>query len=241
MKQFLKFSTFLIILFSFVSCKKENTDLQSNQASALEPQNKPEWSVLNRINVHANGFLVFAKRNDLLEYSKLINSPSKELTLKYLSSKGFEQKPANLSITSREGDDPYATVFDSNGLLQVEDILMKISNDEKFFYIVKEQNLDPAVYTKLLAELYDELKMNKINVDRVNENFNMFAVIDYTPFGINEPLITTAEKRPCIGTGVVTHNMVNGCHYTCLQNYFLWIPVGPEFACTAATGCGGAF
>ena len=97
------------------------------------------------------------------------------------------------------------------------------------------------MYTKLLAELYDELKMNKINVDRVNENFNMFAVIDYTPFGINEPLITTAEKRPCIGTGVVTHYLVNGCHYTCLQNYFLWIPVGPEFACTTATGCGGAF
>jgi|LakMenEpi03Aug12_release.lakeMendotaPanAssembly.Ray.scaffolds.fasta_scaffold204634_3 hypothetical protein len=57
----------------------------------------------------------------------------------------------------------------------------------------------------------------------------------------NEPLITTAEKRPCIGTGVVTHYLVNGCHYTCLQNYFLWIPVGPEFACTTATGCGGAF
>lgn len=187
-----------------------------------------------------------------MEYSKVINSSSKEFALESLSSKGFQQKTTTLAMTSRDEDSPYYTVFDQDGLFQVGDILMKLSSDEKFFYIVKEQNLDPEVYAKLLAEFYDELKMNKINVDRVNEDFDMFSLVDYTPFGINEPEIAISEKRPCIGSAPGDdqcngfHNAVTDvCSTTCCpttNHYFLWIYTGTTVGGNCSTtivSCGG--
>lgn len=47
-------------------------------------------------------------------------------------------------------------------------------------------------------------------------------------------------NRPCIGTGTVTHTSVNGCTWTCQQDYFLWIAVGSEYGCTEPV-CGGSF
>lgn len=46
--------------------------------------------------------------------------------------------------------------------------------------------------------------------------------------------------RPCIGTGTVTITGVNGCTTTCLQDYFLWIPVGPVYSCGEPV-CGSQF
>jgi len=46
--------------------------------------------------------------------------------------------------------------------------------------------------------------------------------------------------RPFIGTGKVTHNLGNGCSYTCNQNYFFWIKTGAETGCTTPV-CSGAF
>ncbi|MBS1762786.1 MAG: hypothetical protein JSR00_07915 [Bacteroidetes bacterium] len=68
-------------------------------------------------------------------------------------------------------EDPYMGYFDQNGMLQISDILLKISSDENFLYIVKEQNLDAEIYDKLISEILDEMKMNKINIDMLEEDF----------------------------------------------------------------------
>lgn len=242
MKIIFKINTFMIVLFLFTSCKKENVNGINNQSSILQNENNLDNSVLSRISVHSNGYLVFNNKNDLLEFGKLLNSPSKKVALNSVISKGFHQKYSPLSVASKEEEDPYKIIFDQNGLLQVGDILMKISSDEKFFYIVKEQYLDPEVYVKLISEFYDELKMDKINVDRINEDFDLFALIDYTPFGINEPEYKGEEKRPFWGTGTVNHyDEISGCHWTCHKNYMFWIGVSSEYGCTEPSGCTGPF
>lgn len=220
------------LFFVIESCKKENSS-QLVSDSNLQKQS----SVLNRISVSPNGYLVFNNRKDLKEYSDLIHSDNKQLVISQLISKGFQKKQKATSYFAKgdSDEDPYIEFFDQDGLLQVEDILIKISSDEKFFYIVKEQNLDPDVYSKFLSEFYDELKMDKINVDRLNEDFDMFALIDYTPFGINEPEFAVEEKRPCIGsttTNYYPQPIANGdgtCqfwHQPIMHHYFLWIHTG---------------
>ena len=74
MQNILKLCFLYIILCLVSSCKKENSNTQSNQPKSLQFQNKNDETVLNRITVHSKGYLVFANRNDLVEYSKLINS-----------------------------------------------------------------------------------------------------------------------------------------------------------------------
>jgi hypothetical protein len=94
--------------------------------------------------------------------------------------------------------------------------------------------LDPELYNKLLSEFYDELKMDKINVDRINQDFDMFALVDYKAFGINEPEIGVTERRPCIGsTHSNLYSQVSNGDGTCTfyhqpvsHHYFLWIHTG---------------
>lgn len=103
---------------------------------------------------------------------------------------------------SKMEEDPYMGYFDQNGMLQISDILLKISSDENFLYIVKEQNLDAEIYDKLISEILDEMKMNKINIDRLEEDFDLFTFMDLTPFGINEPEYAQKDKIPFIGKNV---------------------------------------
>lgn len=119
--------------------------------------------------------------------------------------------------------------------MQIEDILIKISSNEKFLYIIKEQNLDPDLYSKLLNETYDELKMDKINVNRLEENFDLLAMVDYTPFGINEPETSTGKPRPMFGhTDIpVTQWVPTNTPGTCyiwqtywVTHYYFWIGDG---------------
>lgn len=168
-----------------------------------QPENLQSQSVtsdfsLNNITVSSKGYLMFHSVNDIVAYSKLLNSSSRDSVLSNLQSKGFLKK-STIYMYSKEGDDPYNLYFDEDGLMQVEDILIKISSNEKFLYIIKEQNLDPELYSKLISEIYDELKMDKINVDRLEENFDLLGMVDFTPFGINETENTSGNKRPMFG------------------------------------------
>ena len=157
---------------------------------------------------------------------------------------------------SKDGDDPYDVYFDQDGLMQVEDILIKISSNEKFLYIIKEQNLDPELYNKLISEIYDELKMDKINVDRLEESFDLLGMVDYTPFGINEPEITNEDKRPMFGSQGHTYTVTDpafyntqtgGCQqctntYSYTTTYIFWIGFNssPEFTgqtCASVPSC----
>lgn len=245
MKLILKICSVLLILLSLESCKKQNDNSLLTQTSEYKSQSKPDESIISRIKIDPKGFLVFPNRDGLMEYGKLITSSARQSTLDDLKARGFQTKTLN-SASSREGEDPYATVFDQNGLLQVGDILMKISSDKKFFYIVKDQNLDPTVYAELIAEFYDQLKMDKINVDRINQAFDMFSLIDYTPFGINEPEIAISDKRPCIGTvhGIACNQSTNvytgDCINTCCAfstHYFFWIETGTTWGDCTNSAC----
>lgn len=216
----------LIFTVSFIaSCKKEN-------AVGSEKMYSSHDEICN-FKVDKRGFLIFASIEDILKFNKFLNNGNKEKIIDEIMTKGFKIRKNSSTLFSRSSDSPYNYYFDENGLLQVGDLLLKISHDDKFLYVVKEQNLDPIVYEKLLLETFDELTMNKINVNRLEENFNLLALMDFTPFGINEPENTGFDKRPMFGTTTTLEhycipNALNpgfcDCgDYEIIHHYAFWI------------------
>ena len=82
----------LLAIFGFQSCKKENNAVKPKQPENLQAEKVDPNSVLSKIKVNANGYLVFSSRNDLVAYGKLMNSSTRDLVLSSLHSKGFTKK-----------------------------------------------------------------------------------------------------------------------------------------------------
>lgn len=130
-----------IALFSLIflfSCKKESIKENANLDATTT-------DIIN-MKVSPKGYLIFPSVQDLLKYDKALSSESKNLIVHNLALKGFKHRDLSNSLFARDQDSPYNYYFDTDGLMQIANVLIKISDDDKFLYIVKEQNLDPEVY-----------------------------------------------------------------------------------------------
>jgi len=218
-------------LFSIVSlntsCKKESI----NQ-STIEPVAK------SNVILTSNGYLKFPTQQSIIEFGqKLMNPNKKQDALAELTRMGFKNRGLNASVTGRDPNSIYSLIFDENGMLEVDNIIMKITDDDKFIYTLKEELASPDAYAKLLQEIYDGFKMNKINVERkLEEDFSLIDFTSENPFGKLEELYSGAGKRHMFGSQQHTYNVVDPAFYnlygTCTQctntysyttTYIFWI------------------
>lgn len=212
------------------SCKKEvnvnNSSDKKNLNSKID------------VSVSSKGYLNFKTSDDIIKYGLAIkNADNFDSLLSVLKTNGFKCRSHRASMYARGTNSVYDLIFNEEGLVQVDDVIMKITSDEKFLYTLKVEYSNPETFEKLLAEIYDGLKMNKINVDRkLTEEFNLIDFTSENPFGKLESLYNETEKRrPMFGT--VTNNFTTTSYgynvygqcqecthsYTQTVTYVFWI------------------
>lgn len=235
MKKTLIFSLFVAILFT-TSCKKENTTTENESKNEIQ----------DGVSVNSKGYLVFQSSKALIEFGKKLNSKKSDHTLADLQEKGFKNRSMKSSLLqARNSNSIYSLIFNEDGLLQVDDIILKITDDDKFLYTLKEEFSNPETYNKLVNEIYDSNKMNKINVDRSLEiDFDLVEYTDENPFGEFENLYGAQQNRPMFGTkdkeidqpDPAFYNPLGQCkqctqHYVQTVTYIFWIafPGEPQF------------
>jgi hypothetical protein len=229
MRKSIKLVYIFALLLLISSCRKEkNVDV------ALNVQN---FDTKIDVTVTPKGHLFFKTSNDIVKYGLAIkNSNTFDSLLSDLKEKGFKCRNQRTSINARESNSVYNLIFNEEGLVQVDDVIMKITSDDKFLYTLKEEYSNSETFDKLLAEIYDGLKMNKINVDRkLTEEFNFIDFTAENPFGKLESLYNETGKRPMFGT--VTNNFTTTSYgynvygqcqqcthsYTQTVTYVFWI------------------
>ena len=189
--------------FFTISCKKESNPIETGN----------ELGVANGVIVNSRGYLSFKSSNDIVEFGKRLNSSKKESIMSDLRKKGFKSR-SNSSSFSRAPNSIYNLIFNEEGLLQVDDVIMKITDDDKFLYTLKEGISDSVTFNKLLNEIYDGLKMNKINVDRsLLEEFNLIDFTAENPFGELEALYNADQKRPMFGGATILSSDTDPAFY----------------------------
>jgi hypothetical protein len=226
--KFLVIPIFMMVV--FFSCKKDNSLKVVSDEEVLR--------VKKEVSVSSSGYLIFSKAEDIVKFGKLLVIDNDEKLLHELKADGFKSRKANQTDLARNPNSIYSSIFNAQGLLQVNDVIMKITDDDKFLYTVIQQYADAATMTNLINEVYDPIKMNKINVDR--ELTTNFSLLDFTvanPFGTLEALTNrTAPNRPMFGsrtrswssTTETGYNAIGQCvsyttDYSQTTTYIFWI------------------
>jgi hypothetical protein len=174
---------------------------------------------------------------------KLFSTETGDSVIASLKEKGFQNRTSKVSARNGNPNSAYNQIFNSDGLLQVGNILLKISIDDQFIYSLKQEFSTPEAFNNLLSEVYDAARMNKIVVDRnIYDNFNFDAFSQQNPHGIQESLVGgSVEKRPMFGTTHTTgteapygtpliNHLYGGCHQMMCTpvhhtQYVFWIGV----------------
>lgn len=219
----------LLATFFIVSCSKNGREPQATELSKLN-------GIEKTVAVSKTGFLVFATLKDAVAFNNLLTKTNKEDVFAYLVEKGFKRRKYSAQSRSAEEslDSTYNVYFNEDGLVQLENIIMKISGDEKFIYTMTEENLTNETLAEIITESYNAGIMNKITLGRqFDVDFDIKLFITEHPNGIIEnPSNGAARTRPMFGT-------VTGCfetwyhdpisdetvynHTTTSDSYFFWI------------------
>lgn len=193
MKKTLLGSILLCGILFFSSCKKDNSQNQEMETTA--PNN-------NAVSISPKGYLNFNSTSDLIAFSKkLFNPNTKENVIADLAEKGFKNRKLNIASRNSDPASPYNLIFSSDGLLEVDNVIMKITDDDKFIYTLKEEYANGTTFNNLVNEVFDALRMNKINVDRnATAQFNFAEFMTQNPNGQQEALNNAGLRRPMFGT-----------------------------------------
>ncbi len=177
----------LLIFFSLpcflVSCKKTNSDLTVSEKTS---------NLTDRISVSKTGFLVFKNTATVVEYCKVLKTPQGKDVLNSLISKGFKSRDVqvqkgNLSNVGNDGEDIYSQYFSSTNFLQVANVILRISDDHKKLLTAKENVVSSAVMSAMEAGIFDAQTMNKLNVERAeNQSFDLVEYSNTHPNGVVE-------------------------------------------------------
>lgn len=116
---------------------------------------------------------------------------------------------------------------------------MKITDDDKFIYTLKEEYANGTTFDNLVNEVFDALTMNKINVDRnATAQFNFSEFMSQNPNGRQEALNNAGLRRPMFGHTdvIVTQWVSTGSPGTCyfwqshyITNYVFWVNTGSHW------------
>ncbi len=233
-------SIFMTVL--FFSCKKDNLQNPIEEEEVL--------TVKNGVSVSSRGYLVFKTVDEMVRFGKLLIIDKDEKLLTELKNDGFKSRKANETDFSRNPNSIYSTIFNAQGLLQINDVIMKITDDDLFLYTLLQQYADAATMTNLINEVYIPTKMNKINVDReLTENFSLIDFTAENPYGKLEALNGgTAGRRPMFGNQSQPHTVYNPdiynpgmCSWTTtpyITTYVFWVNVGGHWGQVTASGYG---
>jgi hypothetical protein len=143
---------------------------------------------------------------------------------------------------SSDSTSPYDLIFNFDGLLEIDNVILKISDDEKFIYTLKEDYVNTTTFNNLVSEIFDAMTMNKINTDRnVSSEFNFSEFMIQHPSGVEEARTNANLRRPMFGQTTTTannvpigtgqYNIVTGgcdqtvCEVTHHTQYIFWINV----------------
>jgi hypothetical protein len=240
--KFLVIPIFMMLV--FFSCKKDNSQNPINDEEVL--------AFKKGVSVSSRGYLVFNTAEDIVKFAKLLVIDNDDKLLTELKGDGFKSRKANQTDLSRDPNSIYSSIFNAQGLLQVNDVIMKITDDDLFLYTLLQQYADATTMNNLINEVYDLTKMNKIKVDReLTENFSLIDFTAANPYGRLEALNGgTAGRRPMFGSVSSTSNIVpvgSGhyntgtgscvqwiCNVTTTTTYVFWINVGHN---TEYNGC----
>ena len=225
MKNLLLSSFLLFGSLCFISCKKDNV-----------PSLEKEMSAKNNfgVSVSSRGYLKFATTSDIVEFTKKLQNPSiREKTITELNEKGFKKRKSNIASREYDPNNPYDLIFNQDGVLEIENVIIKITDDDKFIFTLKDEFANEENFNKLINMVYDELIMNKLNVERnINEEFNLMSFIVQFPNGINEAFNNTESKRPMLGSKYIDCQLFSDgtCMWEeCTVNYYvLWILVSTQ-------------
>ena len=226
-------SSIIFVFVIFSSCKKD-TSLNNNVIQSSS--SKINYSLSTK------GYLNFKSTNDIVAFGKKLLDPKTKVTLlEELSEMGFKKRNVSTSLRPTDPSNPYNIIFNSDGILEVNNVIIKITDDDKFLITLKELYLNDASFNNLVNAVYDPSKMNKINVDRnVAVQFDLVGFTNINPYGHEEELNTEAEKVPFFGkrrlsTKTVvgqseTNTGTGGCHaMSCTRTtwgyYAAWILV----------------
>lgn len=243
MKTLLSGSILLCSILFFSSCQKDNS-----------LNNEVETTKVNNLAVSLipQGFLKFNTSNDFIAFSKkILNAETKESVLKDLSEKGFKSRNFNIASRNSDTTNPYNLIFNADGLLEIDNVIMKISDDDQFLYTMKEEYSNPETFNGLVNEVYNAIKMNKINVNRnLTAEFNFSDFSTQNPFGVEEARNNASLRRPMFGHVTSTstsssdgYDVYGNCIHTVVtttsnDGYIFWIHTSHSETYTTVTSPG---
>jgi hypothetical protein len=187
----------IFILIAFFSCKKDN--------SLNRVTNEESLSVKKEVSVSSRGFLIFNTEQDIVKFGKLLMIDNDEKLINELKSEGFKSRKINQTDLARNPNSIYSSIFNAQGLLQVNNVIMKITDNDLFIFTLLQENADAATMASLINEIFIPSKMNKINVDRdLTTNFSLIDFTALNPYGQLELLNSgiAGKRRPMFGSSI---------------------------------------
>lgn len=247
MKKVILFSTIICSLCTilFFGCKKEGTSSTSDKATSKVGKSKSH--ILSRLapeklSVSENGFLIFPSIKDLEDYGDFLSNSTHAEVQKYhesinFTSRGkdkFGESYANEKVTDEQQID-YA--LDIHGIVEINSVIMKPINDNKFLLTMIPENLNSSSYSRLSNGEYDSETMNQLATNRPKENkIDLFEFIKSTPKGYKETQANSASLerkfwgRSCTsGTTCIPNAVTGDCdpyNWTYCCKYTFWIEHG---------------
>jgi hypothetical protein len=228
MKKLLLVAALTIFIFS---CKKDESLTKGEE---LLNQNGIS------VTVSPKGFLNFKTKQDIAKFSILISEKTNELLIfQNLKNEGFKAKINNISSKNSNLDEVYNLFFNKDGILEVENTILKITNDNKYLLALLEQNLDEIEFENLVNEDYNIKKMKKINIIR-EANFNLLNFMQMSRDDESISTLSDATGVPMFGAQTTSYGNVSigSTHYngvgSCVQtfctkkitrHYIMWILV----------------
>lgn len=184
-----------------MGCKKDKSFFSEN----TDPNLLGRESIIS-INLDPRGFLKF-NEEDLTEFYSVLSSYSHEDIQESLTEDGFSslgQLNFNSSNTDFYNipleDEQVHYILSEDGIVQVENVIMKISDDFTYVIAVTEENIDSTIFNMLKEGYYDSDKMNKFTFSQDGNELDIVEFALVMPSGHEDSAPVGQYRVPFWGT-----------------------------------------
>jgi hypothetical protein len=242
--------TTIVIVFSLIGCKKDKLEQSITKTtdkdittSSVNLREAPS----SGISLSSDGYLVFDSLHRFNQFLEFLNTNSHSAIQSFLNTYGFESRGQSIYESTEEmleagQADDY--LFSDIKAIEVEDIIIKISEDSSFMLTMTRGNFNQGAYEQMLNDGYNPNYMNKLATypeyeDIIQTSFLQFMV--ESPNGTEQTNFPSASGRRFIGSqNNPQYNTYSGAYYntgtgSCVvmvstwhtvSSYFFWIHTG---------------
>lgn len=147
------------------------------------------------LTVSPRGFLIFKKFSDFEGYTNFIKGNTPEDVKSFLASihfKGKATKENSFARSTSSSNSELNYILDENDVVQIENVVMKLTDDQKFMLTMIGGNLTEASYADLINGVYNSSFMDKFSTFPDEGSPLLIPFVNETPIGyeetgINEP------------------------------------------------------